>query len=418
MKTQDVILWTPHFNQLRIVDNKKRFKFVRCGRRFGKTTTAISALVEEALDKSKGLYYYIAPTYKQGKQIAWQMLVDTVTTLPKSFLKKKPNESELYIEFANGSKIYIKGADNPDSLRGVGLDGAVLDEYKDFHSSVWKEIIRPALLDKQGWAMIMGTPKGYNHFYRMEQEIRLSPDWEFFHFTSYDNPLLSRTELDSIKGETPQVTFEQEYMAEYRRFEGLVYQEFDFKRHVLEKLPDDIFFHTRIAGIDFGFNNPAAMVEIGVSYEGVYYVTDVWYQTGKTEPEIVEYVAATTGANRLNALYPDPENPSAIKAMNDKGLPVMEVIKGPGSIKSGIDKIKALFKTNKLFILAKCEPLIFEIETYHYPERRDGFNASDTPVKDNDHALDALRYAIMMSDAGLSSPDEDSNFALYRGGYK
>ena len=99
---------------------------------------------------------------------------------------KKPNESSLEMFFHNGSRIKLKGADNEDSLRGVGLDGVVLDEYAMMKPQVWQEIIQPTITDKKGWAIFVSTPKGYNHFYDMYEKAKVLPNWDRFHFTSYD----------------------------------------------------------------------------------------------------------------------------------------------------------------------------------------------------------------------------------------
>ena len=142
-----------------------------------------------------------------------------------------------------------------------------------------------------------------------------------------------------------------------------------------------------IAGIDFGFTNPCAVLKVLRDKDNRYWVAGEWYKTGKTDAEVAEYVKSGV----WNAVYPDPESPSAIAELQKRYLPVREVIKNKDSIKYGIGKIRDLLKQNRLKIHKSCQNLIWEFETYAYdqdaPEK-------ETPLKEHDHALDALRYAI------------------------
>src|SRR3990167_11072161 len=158
-------LWKPHKYQQVIRKDKHRFKVISCGRRFGKTTLAINVLIERALQTPNGLFWYISPTYRQSKAIAWRMLVSQYYNLPPT-LRGDKNESELWVEI-NNAKIVLKGADSEDSLRGSGLDGLVIDEVASINNfkSLWEEVLRPDLTDKKGWAWMISTPKGFNFFY-------------------------------------------------------------------------------------------------------------------------------------------------------------------------------------------------------------------------------------------------------------
>jgi len=349
---------------------------------FGKTTYAVNTLIKSALLKEKGQYFYIAPTYKQAKMIAWSMLLESVDNLPKELVHKK-NESELYVVLGNNSRIDIKGADNPDSLRGVGLNGVVLDEYADMKPNVFDEIIRPALTDKKGWATFIGTPRGFNHFYELYKDNR--EGWAKYHFTSYDNPLIDPEELEEVKQNTSDTKFAQEYMADFRKQEGLVYKEFDRDRHIYSETPKNII--DVIAGVDFGYKNPSVILVIKKDNDNNYWVTDEWYERGKTTAEIIDY-AKTLG---INIFYPDPAEPDRIEEMNRAGLNCRDVNK---DIAKGIDSVRELFKQNRLHIHESCSNLIWELETYAYPNKKDDKNEAEVPIKENDHALDALRYAL------------------------
>lgn len=408
---RQIVLWHPHINQLKVANDLSRFIVLVCGRRFGKTTLAVNLLVERALLKNNGLFFYIAPTYRQAKMIAWDMLMQAVRALPKE-LVQKVNESELYVVIGNGSKIAIKGADNPDSLRGVGLDGAILDEYQDTKGEVFSEIIRPALSDKLGWAMFIGTPKGYNHFYDLYELAQKQDGWKAFRFTSYDNPLLSRSELDDARAALPEDTFMQEYMAEFRRMEGLVYKDFDRDRHVFHELPERQFIEV-IAGLDFGFTNPTALLVIGKDFDNHYWVVDEYYESGKTGPEVIEVLRQKSGRRNIDILYPDPENADIIKQISDSGLTCREVDK---DIAAGVNRVATLFRANRIHISSECKNLIWELETYHYPKKRDNQNEKETPVKENDHAVDALRYALF-SNNPTDIREQHGEFSLYGSSY-
>lgn len=374
---------------------------MRCGRRFGKTTLAIGKLVKSALLKNDSQYFYAAPTYKQAKMIAWEMLLDFTRRLP-SELVHKVNESELYVLIGNNSKISIKGADDPDRLRGVGLNGCVLDEYADMKSNVWTEIIQPALGDKKGWCWFIGTPKGFNHFWELYESAAERDEWGRFHFTSYDNQYFSKEEIDRIRKDTDEDTFAQEYLAEFRRFEGLVYKEFDPDNHVFNNEEIPIRFSNVIAGVDFGFTNPCAVTIIGCESNGRYWVIDEWYERGQTTNELIEQCKAFLKRYSVSAWYPDPAEPDRIAEMRRAGLNCRKVNKDKVS---GISRVRELFKANRLSIARNCKNVIRELGTYRYPDPKDDRNPLEEPIKDMDHALDGIRYALYTHDpTNISKP--------------
>lgn len=398
-------LWNPHANQKKLVEDKTRFKVILCGRRFGKTTYSVNTLVKHALLKKKGEYFYIAPTYKQAKMIAWKMLLESLEKLPKE-LVHKINESELYAIIGNGSRIDIKGADNPDSLRGVGLDGVVLDEYADMKSNVFQEIIRPALTDKKGFAIFIGTPKGFNHFYDLYNYAQADEKWQAYKFTTYDNPLIDPEEIEEARKAITEDRFAQEYLADFRKMEGLVYKEFDRSKHLYGE--HNINTNMILAGVDFGYTNPTGVLRIVQDNDNHYWVTDEWYRTGKTNEEIIEYIKAQD----FNKVYPDPAEPDRIEEMSRAGINVQEVSK---DVSKGIDSVRNLFKQGRLHIHESCTHLISELESYRYPEKKDNKNEDEKPIKENDHLLDALRYALFMQEP---KPAEDfTDWGLYEEKY-
>src|SRR6266853_6968658 len=138
----------------------ERFRVLVAGRRFGKTFLALVELCQAAWAPGRKVWY-VAPTYKQAKRIAWK----TLKQMTKGYSASKPNETDLTIELACGGTISLRGADNYDSLRGDGLDFIVLDEYASMAPEAWTEVVRPMLSDRQGKALFIGTPHGRNHFF-------------------------------------------------------------------------------------------------------------------------------------------------------------------------------------------------------------------------------------------------------------
>ena len=214
--------FTPHLGQKEILNSPERFIVMACGRRWGKTTLVIHKLILEALfNERSGNYWYIAPTYRQAKEIAWRILKQVWYSLPAE-ARGNSNEQELWIEI-NKSRISLKGADNEDSLRGSGLHGMICDEVASFRNwdYTWAEVLRPALSDYQGFAWFISTPQGFNHFYDLYNQQDSNKEWKSFHFTSYTNPYLEKNEIEEAKKQYIEQgmedAFEQEYLANFRK---------------------------------------------------------------------------------------------------------------------------------------------------------------------------------------------------------
>jgi len=174
----------------------KRWACLVCHRRAGKTVACINELLTRALasTKKRPQYAYIAPLFVQAKQIAWEYLKEY-----GNLVIDKKNESELYVELKNGARIFVLGADNPDRLRGLYLDGAVLDEFADMKSRIFAEVLRPALADRKGWAIFIGTPKGENAFFDIYEMSQTDPNWFSMMLKASDSGLLSPEEVADMK---------------------------------------------------------------------------------------------------------------------------------------------------------------------------------------------------------------------------
>jgi Terminase large subunit, T4likevirus-type, N-terminal len=205
-----------------------RFRIVVAGRRFGKTYLALIELIRAAWGPGR-LVWYIAPTYKQAKRIAWKLL----KKLTRPYWASKPNETDLSIELAGGGTIALRGADNYDSLRGDGLDFVVLDEFASMSSALWPEIVRPSLSDRQGRALFTGTPHGFNHFYDLVQIAQGRQDWATFQFTTEQGGNVPVWELEQAADEMDERTWRQEFRASFETSgQGLVYYAFDRSQNV------------------------------------------------------------------------------------------------------------------------------------------------------------------------------------------
>ncbi len=374
--------------QAEIAVDLHRFRVLCCGRRFGKTTLAIDQIKGRASIPNSRIAY-IAPTYQQARDIAWAQLKNDCKAAADTI-----NESRLEIKLVNGSIIQLKGWEAIETLRGQFFDLIVLDEvamYRNFWLQ-WQEVIRPTLTDRKGEALFISTPKGFNHFYDLFNLQEEDSDFKSFHFSSYDNSHLPSEEIDKAKLELSPDRFAQEYMADFKKTEGLVYKEFEREKHVFDTLPESVQVREVIAGADFGFTNPCAIPSIYVDAADCWWIVEEYYETGKTDAQVAEYASA----KNFQAMYPDPEAPAAILEMRKRGVNVRDVVKGKDSIKNGIDAVRDRLKANKLKVARTCVNTIMEFETYSYPDKKPDHSESELPLDDNNHMLDAIRYPVMM----------------------
>jgi phage terminase large subunit len=198
-------------------DTEKRWSVLVLHRRAGKTVACVNHLIRDAMRNSLSRYAYIAPTYKQAKNVAWDLLKHYSRTIPGTEF----NEVELTARYINGSKITLYGADNPDSLRGIGLWGCVFDEYSQQPSNIFTEIIRPALADHEGYAIWIGTPKGHNDFYRLFNFAKNHSDdtqgggWLSLFLDAETSGILSARELEDARKTMSEDEFNQEFMCSF-----------------------------------------------------------------------------------------------------------------------------------------------------------------------------------------------------------
>ena len=267
--------------QQEVFEDKSRFKVIAAGRRTGKSYLAAVSLIVNALNGKEGKVFYIAPTQGMARDIMFDLLHDIAGEIITGV-----NVNNLTITLAGDNVIYLKGADRPDTMRGVSLKHAVLDEYAFFKDGVWESILRPALSDRQGSAIFISTPEGRNGFYDLYVGAMSGAwdGWKAWSFSSFDNPFVPREEIEHAKQTLPAWAFRQEFMAS---FDALGSEYFDPEEFIYyEKKPNvagDYYIAIDLAGFenDRGAKTKrrdnSAMAVVFVSDDGTWYIEDIQY---------------------------------------------------------------------------------------------------------------------------------------------
>lgn len=197
-------------------NNVKRFNVIMCHRRFGKTHFSLNEMIDRAFRNTQKSpqYAYIAPTYGQAKRIAWDLLKDYLKEIPGATV----NEADLRIDVprpgSNGGdriRFYLLGAENPGSIRGIYLDGVVFDEFAEMNPEVWTSVVRPALADRLGWAIFIGTPKGQNHFYEIYTQAQSNAAWFTATFKASQTGIVPIGELEAARATMAENEYAQEF---------------------------------------------------------------------------------------------------------------------------------------------------------------------------------------------------------------
>jgi hypothetical protein len=205
--------YRPRAWQRKVHKHLKRFSVLVVHRRAGKTVLAVMTLIDAAIrtNKTQAQYAYIAPYLKQSKAIAWKYLVQFASKIPGIEI----NQTELTLRFPNGNEIRLYGADNPDALRGIYLDGVVMDEVAQMRPDTWGEVVRPALADRRGWALFLGTPKGANLFSELWHRASADPSWYAARFTVKDTDALVPDEVEAARREMSDAQCRQEFLCDF-----------------------------------------------------------------------------------------------------------------------------------------------------------------------------------------------------------
>ena len=381
--------------QKQVLDSDKRFRVLITGRRFGKTFLAVTELAKFSRHKNKKCWY-IAPTYRMAKDIVWFELVDKLT---KHKWISKTNNSDLSITLRNGSTISLRGADNENSLRGVGLDFLVMDEFADIKEHAWYEVLRPTLSDKNGSALFCGSPRGYGNWsYNLFTKADSDPDnWESFQFTTLEGGNVSPNEIQQAKADLDERTFQQEYNASFVNYAGQIYYNFDRKENVIDKYePQTAEIHI---GMDFNIS-PMSAVVTELQGNNIYIYDEIVLYSSNTDEMVQEIRTRYSGKHIF--IYPDPA--SKQRKTSAGGVTDLAILKNAGFnmrvrnahplIRDRINAVNTKLKNangkRTLFIANNCKNVLKSIERQIYKE------GTSVPDKDNnyDHMNDALGYLV------------------------
>lgn len=290
-----------HKKQMEVFRSKARFRVVVAGRRWGKTALSRVLIITRARIKKRKIWY-VAPTYKMAKQIMWHDLLDAI---PKQWVKKV-NETSLAITLINGTRIELKGADKPDSLRGVGVHFLVLDEFQDISEETWTQVLRPTLADTGGDAIFIGTPKAYNYLYELYRrgQDKAYRDWESWQFPTITSPFIPLSEIAAARTDMDPKSFAQEFEASFETMSGRVYYPFDRHRHV-----GDFAFNPHLpiwVGMDFNID-PMSTVIFQLQPSGELWAVDEIVLFGSNTEEVCEELEKRYWRQTGQiVVYPDP----------------------------------------------------------------------------------------------------------------
>lgn len=401
------------------------------GRQSGKTFFSVNqAWISATLNQ--GRYFIVFSTYKQAHEVVWRQYLPLI---PKELIFKT-NEQDLLIELnyientpvtlpsgetiiVNHDKdkprstIQLLGSDQADSHRGFKANGIIFDEYADQDPNNWGAVYEPMFTTTNGWAIFMGTPRGYNHFYDLVNDAMTEDSWYYQTATWRDSPYVSAEAIDRAKKDSTRKgtlsTFLQEYELEFRSVQGSVYPDFNREIHLVSDsdIPDDLTYY---GAIDFGWHT-TAFILVGIDKDQNWWIVDEVFGKEETLDNVIPRIRLKVANKRLGLIVADSANRDAIEVMQ-RSFPIVGVNKANDTkgYATGIalitEKLKPrmqLVGTPKpsLFIHKSNKNFIFEMESYRFPEDKPDRNPSDVPIKENDHSMDALRYLALHLKFGL-----------------
>jgi phage terminase large subunit len=397
---------------------RHRFGAMVCHRRFGKTVLAVNQLIKGALTckRQRPRFAYIGPTYRQSKATCWDYLKFYSRPIPGVTF----NESELRADYPNGGQVRIYGGDTPDSLRGLYLDGVVPDEYGLHQSDLFSTVLRPALSDREGWALFLGTPNGKNQFYEIIQFAKSQPDWFHASYKASETGIIPQAELAAAKTVMTDDEYQQEYECSFEAaVQGAIYaKELEAARA-----------EGRIATIP---HEPALPVE---TYWDLGMNMAIWFvQTLKTgEVRVIDYYESGGQSSLpecVQVLKSKPYNYSRHVAPHD--IAVTELASGRSRLESaralginfeiapklaiedGIHAAKLLF-SRCWFHAEKCKAGLEALQHYRREKNTRLDEFKETPVHDwASHGADAFRY-LAVSHRPIK-PKPQMTFAPMRSG--
>ena len=389
-----------HPKQMLVYRSRARFRVVVAGRRWGKTALSRVLIITQA-KKRKAKIWYVAPTYKMAKQIMWTDLLEAV---PKKWIRKV-NETRLEITLINGTVIELKGADKPDSLRGVGVDFLVLDEFQDMTEETWTKVLRPTLADRRGHAIFIGTPKAYNYLYEIYRKgqdaknIKLSL-WESWQFPTITSPFIPISEIEAARADMDEKSFKQEFEASFETMSGRVYYPFEREDHV-----GQFAFNPKLpiwVGMDFNID-PMSTVIFQPQKSGELWAVDEIVLFGSNTEEICDELEKRYWRHQVQVVvYPDPaggqrqhaRGETDLDILREKGFKRLKFRKKNPFVADRVNAVNRMLRaadgTVRLKIDARCKHFISALEqTIYKPGSRDVDKAAGV-----EHSADAGGYCI------------------------
>jgi hypothetical protein len=382
-----------------VFSSRKRFRVLVAGRRFGKSYLSCIELLRGAIERPGETFFYCAPTYRMAKDIAWKALKRLV---PRAWIKSK-NETDLKLELVNGSTIELKGVENAMALRGRSLAGVVLDEAAFMDSEVWFEVIRPALADKQGWALFISTPDGTaSWFYDLwcycaEAE---DPNWTRWQFTTIQGDNVPPEEIEAARGQLDVRTFRQEFEASFENLSGLV--AISFSDSNIDPIVQDLPIVPLLIGVDFNIDPMSAICAVKKGND-LWVFDEIIMTGGATTWDLCEEIQRRYGVERRIIACPDPTG--GARKTSGVGYTDHTILKksgfkvssprAPWKIRDKITCVNTALLdasgTRRLYIHPRCKELIKSLRTLTYAPGT-GLPNKNLGV---DHAFDALGYMCL-----------------------
>lgn len=389
----------------------QRWAMIVAHRRAGKTVAVLNDIVVRALRTRKpdAFYAYIAPYYGQAKQASWMYLKKAVARLQGV----KVSESELTLTLPNGSRVRVFGADNPDALRGLYFDGVILDEFGDMAGRVWSEVLRPALADRRGWAVFIGTPKGKNKFYEMKNAAIADPEgWFYLELRASTSGLLDPAEHEDLKRTLSPEEQEQELECNFEAsIKGAYYstQLADLERRgqlITTTATDplyDLAYPVHVAH-DPG-RDDAWAIWFWQYVDGQVRFIDYWEESGYDAGEVLDmlelrYPSYETMWLPHDALHKTAQSKKSIldqfRAANAPARQVKNPDEG-NRVMHGINAVRSVLRTYPIVIDAtRCRRGIDALKNYSRKWNEEASVFSDKPKHDQwSHGADAFRYACL-----------------------
>ena len=366
-----------------------------------------------AAAKPKSRVWYVGPSYEQSKRILW----DRIKAVSRPFWLGRPSETELTIPLIGEGSISLRGADRPDSIRGNGLDFVVCDEYASMRPDVWTKVLRPALADRQGRALFLGTPQGSNHFYDLYKKAQDDPEWAAFQFTTSQGGNVSEGELKSASADLDEESFRQEFEAVFTAAgANRVYYAFDPALHIQEVTFDR--YAPLIWSLDFNVN-PMCMLLMQRSSDSTYVLDEIIVKPDANTLRGCDAFLARTRDFTPNKLiveaYGDASGHGRRTSASDTDWTIIReyfrrytnqyhLTVNTANVNPAVrdrvncvnGRLKSADEQVHMFIDPRCRELIKDLEQVTWALDADGRTTSeiDKSSKDRTHSSDALGYYI------------------------